>query len=62
MQKGIQKISKKVPKLHLYYSILPKKAIPKGLDFQSKEQSKPKAKRNELHQNVAYLEHQHLRE
>jgi hypothetical protein len=62
MQKEIQKKPKTIPKLHLYYNTQPKKAIPKDSNFPTKEQSKPKAKKNEHHQNVAYLAHQHLHE
>jgi hypothetical protein len=62
MQRELQNFSKILPKLHLYYNTLPKKANPKDSKIPTIEQPKPKAMQNELHQNDAYLEHQDLHE
>jgi hypothetical protein len=51
-------LPKTIPKLHLYYNTQPKKANPKDSKIPTREQSKPKAKQNELLQNGAYLAHQ----
>jgi hypothetical protein len=56
-QKGLQNLPKRLPKLHLYCSSLPKKASPKDSKIQPIEQSKPKAKHYVHLQIDAYLVH-----
>jgi hypothetical protein len=56
-QKDFQNLPKRLPKLYLYYSTPPKKAIPIDSKIPTTRQSMPKAKQNELHQNGAYLAH-----
>jgi hypothetical protein len=58
----IQELPKKVPKLHLYCNILPRKANPTNSNFPTTNKSKPKARKHELLQIDACLAHQHMHE
>jgi hypothetical protein len=62
MQKDFQNLPKILPKLHLYCSILPKKAIPKDSKIPTRVLPMPMAKQNVLLQIDAYLGHQDLHE